>query len=46
MSRLDDQKQAYLQRMLGFTLMFAVLGCVVLILAINYLSNVIGDALK
>lgn len=43
---LEDRKDAYMKRMLGFTLMFAVLGCIVLVCAINYVSNVITGALK
>jgi len=46
MSRLDDRKHEYMQRMLGFTVMFAILGCIVLFFAINYVSNVITGALK
>jgi hypothetical protein len=45
-SYLEDQKQAHLKRMLGFTLLFAVLGCITLFFAINYISGIITNALK
>ncbi|MBX3075429.1 hypothetical protein KF728_07675 [Candidatus Obscuribacterales bacterium] len=46
MSYLEDQKQEHLKRVLGFTLLFAILGCTVLIFAANYLSNILTSALK
>lgn len=46
MSRLDDRKTQYMNRMLGFVIMFAVVGSVVLICAINFLSNTVTNALQ
>lgn len=46
MSYLDDRKTQYMNRMLGFVIMFAALGSVVLICAVNYLSSTVTNALK
>ena len=42
---LEDRKHAHMQRMLKMILLFAVLGCIVLVIAINYVSKVLTDAL-
>ncbi|MBK9143036.1 MAG: hypothetical protein IPM23_11105 [Candidatus Melainabacteria bacterium] len=42
---LEDRKQSYLQRMAGMAILFAILGSVVLCIAISYINKVISDAL-
>ncbi|MBX9668263.1 MAG: hypothetical protein K2X93_11615 [Candidatus Obscuribacterales bacterium] len=42
---LEDKKDAYMKRMLGSILIFAILGCIVLLLATSYLSKVFSDVL-
>ena len=42
---LEEKKQAYLKRGLTMIVLFAVLGCVVLVLAITYLTRVFNEAL-
>lgn len=42
---LDDKKDAYMKRMFGSILIFAILGCVILLLATSYLSKVFSEVL-
>lgn len=42
---LEDRKQSYLHRMAGMAILFAILGSVVLCIAISYINKVISDAL-
>ncbi len=42
---LQDKKDAYMKRMFGSILVFAILGCIVLLLATTYLAKVFSDAI-
>ena len=42
---LDDKAQSYLSRGFKMILMFAILGCIILVIAVNYLTSVFTSAL-
>ncbi|MEZ4490618.1 MAG: hypothetical protein R3F51_23835 [Cyanobacteriota/Melainabacteria group bacterium] len=42
---LEDKKSAYLKRMAGMLILFAILGSIVLCIASSYFSKVIDDAI-
>ncbi|MBX9693127.1 MAG: hypothetical protein K2Z81_12130 [Cyanobacteria bacterium] len=46
MSRLEEKKQSYMQRVVGMAVLFGVLGAIVFCFAVNYISKVFKDALS